>query len=110
MASLTFSIDTLATGSLALAFDLTEENAQRMLTAIVGSAAPITDVRAVPDPDDPTKTVEESYQRPRKLGEALRDKVNAFVNDLKASTVAYEEAQVRAALVAPTALDLTEQP
>ena len=106
MASLTFSISTLSTGPLSLAFDLTEDNAQRMLAAIIGSAASITDVRTVTDPDDPTKIIEESYQRPRKLGEALRDKVNVIVNQLKVDTVSFEEAQARAAVVVPVAPEL----
>ena len=110
MASLTFSISTLSTGPLSLAFDLTEDNAQRMLAAIVGSAAPITDVRAVTDPKDPAKTIEEGYQRPRKLGDALRDKVNVIVNQLKADTVAFEEAQAHAAVAVPAVPELTAQP
>ena len=110
MASVTFSVDTIATGLLPMSFNLSEEHAQRMFAALVGSAAPITDVRTVPDPNDPSKTIKESYQRPRTLDEALRDKVNALINEAKAFTIAYEEAQARAAIAVPAALELMEKP
>ena len=104
MASITFSIETASTGPLAKSYELSEENIQRIFAMIAGTCSAYTDTREVsteiPDPDNEgqTKTVTttETYQRPRKLGEALTDILNGIVGGFEAQTVAYEQAQAAA--------------
>ena len=100
MASITFSIETKATGPLAKSYELPEEDIQRIFTMIAGTCALYTDTREVevPDPENEgkTKLVSESYQRPRKLGEALTDILNSFVGGFETQTIAYEQAQAAA--------------
>jgi hypothetical protein len=93
MASLTISLETEATGPLALTHGLSEADAQRIFAALLGLAAPITDQRETPDPADEAKTILEFFERPRRLGECLIDRVNGFVHTLLEDVSRFEEQQ-----------------
>ena len=91
MASITISIDTVATGPLSLTNEITEVGAQKIFAALLGLSSNITDQREIPDPNDSKKTIIENYERTRTLGEALKDRVNIFLNGLNEDVKKYEE-------------------
>ena len=75
MATVTFSIDTQATGVQTLAYTLTEDEIQAVFAAMLGKAAKITD---------------EGVERDRTLGECLRDEVNALMTRLAKQAGEYQ--------------------
>ena len=100
MASIRFTISTDATGEQFKEFATSEENMQRHFARMLATAAAYTDSREVqvPDPDNEgqTKTITETFQRPRKLGECLADLLNEIVRKVEADTLAWEQAQALA--------------
>lgn len=90
MAKITISIETAATGPLEIFRDLTEDHAQRILAAQTGRAAPVTDTREIDDPANPGAKIIETFERPRRTGEALTDRANLFFGEVARETSEWE--------------------
>lgn len=102
MATFNAGVTTTATGALALTFDLTEQRALDIFAMLLGTAAPITRQRTVPDPfpGDPNRTKVESYQDARTLPEALSDRITIFIDAIDAEAIAYKKTVAAAAAAA----------
>lgn len=96
MAYVRFTISTDATGELSKDFVTTEENMQRHFRRMLAAAAPITDTRLIDDPNNLGQQIEETYQRPRKLGECLTDLLNEIIRKVESETLSWEQSQALA--------------
>jgi hypothetical protein len=94
MASITFSIQTDATGVVSKAYDLVEADAQRIFAMLIGTAGTVTD--------------ENGNVGPKRLGACLIDETASIVHSLTDRTLSYEQslaAAAASAAVAPIAVE-----